>query len=49
MVASVHYTVDFVEEFAADFIFPMMGANALYKNQYLLGTLIARPLIARHR
>lgn len=45
--ASVHYTVDLVEEFAADFIFPMMRANALYENQYLLGTSIARPLIAK--
>lgn len=45
--ASAHYTVDLVEEFAADFIFPMMRANALYEGQYLLGTSIARPLIAK--
>ncbi|MGK0310308.1 MAG: argininosuccinate synthase [Lentimonas sp.] len=45
--ASKHYTVDLVEEFAADFIFPMMRANALYEGQYLLGTSIARPLIAK--
>ena len=30
-----------------DFIFPMMRANALYEGQYLLGTSIARPLIAK--
>jgi len=45
--ASAHYTVDLVEEFASDFIFPMMRANALYEGQYLLGTSIARPLIAK--
>jgi argininosuccinate synthase len=45
--ASAHYTVDLVDEFAADFIFPMMRANALYENQYYLGTSIARPLIAK--
>ena len=36
-----------VEEFARDFIFPMMRANAIYEGQYLLGTSIARPLIAK--
>ncbi len=45
--ASKHYTLDLVDEFAADFIFPMMRANALYEGQYLLGTSIARPLIAK--
>ena len=45
--ASKHYTMDLVEEFASDFIFPMMRANALYEGQYLLGTSIARPLIAK--
>jgi argininosuccinate synthase len=45
--ASAHYTVDLVDEFAGDFIFPMMRANALYENQYYLGTSIARPLIAK--
>jgi argininosuccinate synthase len=45
--ASAHYTVDLVEEFAADFIYPMMRGNALYENQYYLGTSIARPLIAK--
>lgn len=45
--ASKHYTLDLVEEFASDFIFPMMRANALYEGQYLLGTSIARPLISK--
>ena len=35
------------EEFARDFIFPMMQANAIYEGTYLLGTSIARPLIAK--
>ncbi|MDK2857091.1 MAG: argininosuccinate synthase [Verrucomicrobiota bacterium] len=35
------------EEFARDFIFPMMQANAIYEGSYLLGTSIARPLIAK--
>jgi argininosuccinate synthase len=42
-----HYTVDLSEEFAADFIFPMVRANAIYEDQYFLGTSIARPLIAK--
>lgn len=45
--ASVHHTVDLVEEFAADFIYPMVRANAIYEGQYYLGTSIARPLIAK--
>ncbi|MDX2109997.1 MAG: argininosuccinate synthase [Verrucomicrobiota bacterium] len=45
--ASQHFTLDLVEEFATDFIYPMMRANALYEGQYLLGTSIARPLIAK--
>ena len=35
------------EEFASDFIFPMIQANAIYEGQYFLGTSIARPLIAK--
>jgi len=35
------------EEFAKDYIFPMMQANAIYEGTYLLGTSIARPLIAK--
>lgn len=45
--ASAHYTVDLVDEFAADYIYPMLRANAIYENQYYLGTSIARPLIAK--
>jgi argininosuccinate synthase len=45
--ASKHYTLDLVEEFARDFIYPMIRANAIYEGQYHLGTSIARPLIAK--
>jgi argininosuccinate synthase len=45
--ASRHYTLDLVEEFARDFIYPMIRANAIYEGQYYLGTSIARPLIAK--
>ncbi len=45
--ASKTYIVDLQEEFARDFIFPMMQAGAIYENQYFLGTSIARPLIAK--
>jgi len=38
---------DLREEFASDFIYPLMQAGALYENQYYLGTAIARPLIAK--
>jgi len=41
------YVEDLREEFAADFVFPMFRANTLYEGQYLLGTSIARPLIAK--
>ncbi len=44
--AKVHI-VDLREEFVRDFIFPMLRANAVYEGAYLLGTSIARPLIAR--
>ena len=37
------------EEFVRDFVFPMFRANALYEGQYLLGTSIARPLIAKRQ
>jgi argininosuccinate synthase len=40
---------DVREEFVSDFVFPMMRANALYEGLYLLGTSIARPLIAKHQ
>ncbi len=45
--ASAHYTVDLVDEFAKDYIYPMLRANAIYENQYYLGTSIARPLIGK--
>src|SRR3989475_322660 len=45
--ASKCYIVDLQEEFARDFIFPMIQAGAVYEGQYLLGTSIARPLIAK--
>jgi len=45
--AARHYTLDLVEEFARDFIYPMVRANAIYEGQYYLGTSIARPLIAK--
>jgi argininosuccinate synthase len=47
--ASKCYIDDLTEEFARDFIFPMVRANALYENQYFLGTSIARPLIAKRQ
>jgi argininosuccinate synthase len=40
---------DLREEFVRDFVMPMFRANALYEGQYLLGTSIARPLIARRQ
>ena len=39
---------DLREEFIRDFVFPMFRANAIYEGEYLLGTSIARPLIAKH-
>ncbi len=41
------YIDDMREEFARDFVYPMMRANALYEGEYRLGTSIARPLIAK--
>src|SRR5262249_45890204 len=41
--ASKFYLADLREEFARDFVFPMMRANAIYEGYYLLGTSIARP------
>src|SRR5271154_5225056 len=43
------YVDDLREEFVRDFVFPMFRANALYEGQYLLGTSIARPLIAKRQ
>jgi argininosuccinate synthase len=44
--ASVHI-VDLREEFVRDFVFPMLRADAVYEGAYLMGTSIARPLIAK--
>ena len=43
------YIDDLREEFVRDFVFPMFRANALYEGLYLLGTSIARPLIAKRQ
>ncbi|GFH62269.1 MAG: argininosuccinate synthase [Candidatus Desulfovibrio kirbyi] len=45
--ASKAFVLDLREEMAGDFVFPMMRSAALYENRYLLGTSIARPLIAK--
>ena len=47
--ASKLYVEDLREEFARDFIFPMLRANAIYEGYYLLGTSIARPVIAKRQ
>jgi len=43
------YIDDLREEFARDFVFPMFRANTIYEGEYLLGTSIARPLIAKRQ
>jgi len=43
------YIDDLREEFARDFVFPMFRANTVYEGRYLLGTSIARPLIAKRQ
>ena len=43
------FVEDLREEFVRDYVFPMFRANALYEGQYLLGTSIARPLIAKRQ
>jgi argininosuccinate synthase len=45
--ASAVYVEDLREEFVRDFVFPAMRANAIYEGEYLLGTSVARPLIAK--
>ena len=47
--ASKIYIDDLREEFIRDFVFPMLRANAVYEGRYLLGTSIARPLIAKRQ
>ncbi|HSF08507.1 MAG TPA: argininosuccinate synthase domain-containing protein, partial [Nitrospirales bacterium] len=43
------YVEDLREEFVSDYVFPMLRGNAVYESSYLLGTSIARPLIARRQ
>lgn len=45
--ASKYYVADCKEEFVHDFIFPAIKANAIYEGKYLLGTSLARPIIAK--
>jgi len=47
--ASKVYIDDLTEEFARDFVFPAMRANAVYEGTYLMGTSLARPLIAKRQ
>ncbi|HWI41841.1 MAG TPA: argininosuccinate synthase domain-containing protein, partial [Verrucomicrobiae bacterium] len=47
--ASKVYIDDLREEFVRDFVYPMFRANAIYEGHYLLGTSIARPLIAKRQ
>ena len=47
--ASKVYIDDLKEEFVRDFVYPMFRANAIYEGHYLLGTSIARPLIAKRQ
>ncbi len=47
--ASKVYIKDLKEEFVTDYIFPAIKANAVYENRYLLGTSLARPLIAKQQ
>ncbi|OHE23192.1 MAG: argininosuccinate synthase [Syntrophus sp. RIFOXYC2_FULL_54_9] len=47
--ASKIYIDDLQEEFARDFVFPALRANAIYEGTYLLGTSLARPLIAKRQ
>ncbi len=47
--ASKLYIVDAKEEFARDYLFPMLRAGALYEGKYLLGTSIARPVTAKYQ
>jgi argininosuccinate synthase len=46
--ASKYIQRDLREEFVSDYVFPAMRANAVYEGQYLLGTSLARPVIAKH-
>ncbi|HEY8391460.1 MAG TPA: argininosuccinate synthase [Capillibacterium sp.] len=47
--ASKVYIEDLKEEFVTDYVFPMLKAGAIYEGKYLMGTSIARPVIAKHQ
>src|SRR3989442_2321036 len=47
--ASKSFILDLREEFVRDYVFPAIQANALYEGYYLLGTSLARPVIAKHQ
>ena len=47
--ASKIYIEDLSQEFAQDFLFPMLKSGAVYEGQYLLGTSVSRPLIAKRQ
>jgi argininosuccinate synthase len=47
--ASKIYIEDLTEEFVSDFVFPALRANAIYEGTYLMGTSLARPLIAKRQ
>lgn len=47
--ASKCYVLDLKKEFAEDYILPLLKSGAIFENKYLLGTSIARPLIAKHQ
>jgi argininosuccinate synthase len=47
--ASKCYVEDLREEFVRDFLFPLLQSGAVYERTYLLGTSVARPLIARRQ
>jgi argininosuccinate synthase len=47
--ASKLVLLDLREEFASDYLFPLLASGAVYERKYLLGTSVARPLIAKHQ
>jgi argininosuccinate synthase len=47
--ASEVFVEDLQHEFVTDFIFPAIAGNAVYENRYLLGTALARPVIAKRQ
>ena len=47
--AAAIYIDDLTEEYVRDFVFPMFRGNAIYEGRYLLGTALARPLLAKRQ